>query len=323
MGKKLVSVVVVSRNAKNTIRRCLDRILSQTYPNIEVVVVDSSDDETKDIIEEYQKKSNFPFRVIHQEPMGVGVARNSGIENAKGEIITNVDVDVIIPVDFIEKIVEPFNKSDEVMGVQARYLIKSSSDSIFTDLIVLHENITFEIPVYNLPGISIKAFKKEIHEKIGGYDEDLKSGEDMPYWKKQTKVKKELEEQGYLFPIVDTMTMEEKQEQTFKEYWKKSMWYGKPLANLKYVKADLKINLIKIIGAGYITLLPFVILIMLIHGFLLKYLLISLIPMIGLFSFMLYRAIKRGLVTWKIILLPGIVYYKSFWTFVGFVRGVI
>lgn len=323
MDKKLVSVIVVSRNAKNTIRRCLDSILSQTYPNIEVVVVDSSDDETKDIIEEYQRKSKFPFRIIHQEPKGVGAARNTAIANASGDVITDIDADVIIAMDFVEKIAEPFNKSDKVMGVQAKGLIKSSSDAIFSDLIVLHENIMFEIPVYNLPGISIKAFKKEIYKKVGGYDEDLKSGEDMPYWKKQAKVKKAFEEQGYLFPIVDTMTIEVKQEQTFKEYWKKCMWYGKPLANMKYIKADLKINPIKIIGAGYITLLPFVILIMLLQGFLLKYLILALIPLIGLFLFMLYRAITRGLFTWEIILLPGIVYYKSFWTFIGFVKGVI
>jgi len=286
-------------------------------------VVDSSSDETTSIIEGYQKRSPFPFRIIHQEPKGVGAARNAGIKNAKGEIITSIDVDVIIPVDFIEKIVDPFNKSDKVMGVQARYLIKSSSDTIFSDLIVLYENIMFELPVYNLPGITIKAFKKELHEKIGGYDEDLKSGEDMPYWKRQAKVKKEYEEQGYLFPIVDTMTIEEKQEQTYGSYWKKCMWYGEPLANMRYIKADFKINLIKIIGAGYITLLPFVILIMLIHGFPLKYLMLSLMPPVGLFLFMIYRMIKRGLITWKIILLPAIVYYKSFWTFVGFVKGMI
>jgi glycosyltransferase involved in cell wall biosynthesis len=325
MNKKqlLVSITIISKNSKDVIGKCFDRVLNQTYPNIEVVVVDSSDDGTEKIIKEYKQKSKFPFRIIHQEPRGVGAARNTAIKNAFGDVITGIDADVIIPEDFVEKIAEPFNKSDKVMGVQAKDLIKSSSDTLFSTLVILHENIMSEIPVYNSLGIGIKAVRREVYEKTGGYDEDLKSGEDMPYWKKQARVKKELEEQGYLFPVVDTMTIEEKQGQTFKQYWKKCIWYGKPLANIKYIKADLKINLIKIIGIIYITVLPFIILITLIHGFLLDYLISSLIPLIGLFLFMLYRAIKRALIRWTIILLPVIVYYKAFWTFVGFVKGVI
>jgi glycosyltransferase involved in cell wall biosynthesis len=319
----LVSITIISKNSKDVIGKCLDRVLNQTYPNIEVVVVDSSDDGTEKLIEEYSQKSKFPFRIIHQEPRGVGAARNTAIKNASGDVITNVDADVIIPVDFVEKIAEPFNKSDKVMGVQAKDLIKSSSDTIFSSLVMLHENIMSEIPVYKSPGIGIRAVRREFYERTKGYDEDLKSGEDMPYWKKQAKVKKELEELGYLFPIVDTMTIEEKQEQTFKEYWKKCTWYGEPLANMKYIKADIKINLIKIFGATYITSYPFVILIMLISGFQLTYLIVSLIPLIGLVLFMIYRGIERGLITWKLILLPVFVYYKSFWTFVGFMKGII
>ena len=59
-----VSIIIVSRNAKSTIRKCLDSILSQTYPNIEVVVVDSSEDGTEKILEEYAEKSKFPFKII-------------------------------------------------------------------------------------------------------------------------------------------------------------------------------------------------------------------------------------------------------------------
>jgi len=320
----LVSVVVVSRNAKNTIKRCLDNILNQTYPNIEIVVVDSSDDETKEILEEYKNKSKFPFKIIHQEPKGVGAARNAGILNANGEIITGADVDVFIPKDFVEKIAEPFNKLDKVMGVLAKDLIKSSSNSLFSDLVCLYENLMLkEIPVYNTPDIGIKSFRKKFINKIGGFDEELKSGEDAPFWNKVAKVKKELEDQGYLFPVVDTITIEEKQGQSFKEYWKRCIWYGKPLANLKYLKNNLKVNISKIVGAAYITMLPFAAFAMLAYSFALWQILLLFAPIIGLLFYIMYKATLKKVMTWKLILIPVVLYYKSFWTFVGFVIGIL
>jgi len=322
INKKLVSVIVVSRNAKNVIRRCLDRILSQTYPNIEVVVVDSSDDGTEKIIEEYRDKSKFPFRIIYQEPKGVGAARNAGLVSAKGDIILGVDVDVFIPVDFIKKIAEPFNDSDKVMGVYTKRIVKSSSNTLFSRLVVLYENIMMSRPPYKFGHIGLGAVRKEVWRMVGGIDTDLEVGEDVVYNKNWKKLKKDLEAKGYLFPVVDTTTVEEKQGQTFSEYWKRCIWYGKSWANMKYLKSDLKMNLIVIIGAAYIIVFPFVILGMLIYGYPVGQIVLASIPVIGLFAYMISRAMAREVITWEIILLPFVVYYKSLWTFVGFVTGL-
>ncbi len=85
-----VSVVIPSYNSARTIRDCLRAVLDQTQPAEEVIVVDSSDDETPAIIRE-----EFPqVKLIHlPEKTLPGGARNIGVEQAKGEVIAFTDAD--------------------------------------------------------------------------------------------------------------------------------------------------------------------------------------------------------------------------------------
>jgi len=90
----LASVIVPSYNSMRTIRRCLHSILAQetSFP-FEVICVDSSKDETPDII-----SREFPqVRLIHIERQTYpGSARNLGIRQAQGSIIACTDSDCIV-----------------------------------------------------------------------------------------------------------------------------------------------------------------------------------------------------------------------------------
>ncbi len=315
-----VSIIVVSRNAKNTIRRCLDSIISQTYPDIEVVVVDSSDDGTEKIIEEYARNSKFPFKIIRQEPKGVGAARNEGLRNASGDIITGVDTDCYIPPDFVEKIVAAFD-SDKVMGVQARHVVRSSANSFFSRLVTLYEDVMLKRGkrIYNTADVGMLAMKREFCDAVGGFDEDLAVGEDSVYWKKLRRARKKFEEKGFIFPSVDTYMMEEKQAQTFEEYWKKCMWYGRALANPKYL-SDLR-NTLRLFGSFYLFILP--IAVPLAFAIQPEIILLFVTPLpIGI-SYMIFRALSKKICTWLLVLLPLVLYYKGFWTFIGFLNEMI
>lgn len=98
----LVSIVVPAYNAENYIRRCMDSVLTQTYKNIELVIVnDGSTDRTKEICDSY---SNIDARVhvIHKKNAGVSAARNSGISEAKGILICFLDADDYLSAEIIQ-----------------------------------------------------------------------------------------------------------------------------------------------------------------------------------------------------------------------------
>ena len=96
MDEKLVSVIIPAYNIEDYIGRCLDSIISQTYKNLEIIVVDDgSKDHTGEILDNYAKKDRR-IKVIHKENGGVSSARNKGIEVAEGDYIGFIDGDDLI-----------------------------------------------------------------------------------------------------------------------------------------------------------------------------------------------------------------------------------
>lgn len=92
MAEKLVSVIIPAYNRAATIKRAVDSVLCQTYPDIEVIVVDDgSTDNTAEIVNEYD--DNRVQLIRQKEHGGASKARNTGIASAKGEYIAFQDSD--------------------------------------------------------------------------------------------------------------------------------------------------------------------------------------------------------------------------------------
>ena len=93
MDEKLVSVIIPAYNIEDYIGRCLDSIISQTYKNLEIIVVDDgSRDYTGEILDNYAKKDQR-VRVWHIPNGGQSAARNLGIDNVYGTYIVFIDSD--------------------------------------------------------------------------------------------------------------------------------------------------------------------------------------------------------------------------------------
>lgn len=104
----LVSIVVPAYNAQNYIRKCIDSVLTQTYSNIELIIVnDGSTDHTKEICDLYASNDERVY-VIHKKNAGVSAARNSGISKAKGSLICFLDSDDWLSPDIIQTGVNKF-----------------------------------------------------------------------------------------------------------------------------------------------------------------------------------------------------------------------
>ena len=107
----LISVIVNVYNGEKFIKKCLDSIVNQTYKNLEIIIVnDGSTDSTLSICNSY---SDDRIRIITTPNQGLGLSRNTGIENANGEYLYFVDADDFIEPDAVEylyKLIKTYNK---------------------------------------------------------------------------------------------------------------------------------------------------------------------------------------------------------------------
>ncbi|OLS41094.1 glycosyltransferase family 2 protein [Bacillus sp. MRMR6] len=122
-----VSVIIPAYNVEQYIEKCINSVTSQTYKDIEIILVlDGPTDNTEKIIKNICYKDKR-IKVISQQNMGSGPARNNGIENASGTYIIFVDGDDWIDSDMIEKMV----LSAEINGVDL--VITGSTNFVFKD----------------------------------------------------------------------------------------------------------------------------------------------------------------------------------------------
>ena len=112
----LVTIILPVYNGEKYIERCIDSILKQTYSNFLLIVVDDgSNDKTRSIVLNYEDNR---IKFIHTKHFGVSNARNVGIENSKGKYITFVDADDEVSNDFIESLLNNFEKSVDIAMCQ-------------------------------------------------------------------------------------------------------------------------------------------------------------------------------------------------------------
>ena len=92
--------------------RCVESILNQSYTNLQVILVDDgSPDNCGDLCDSYARKDNR-ITVIHKENGGLSDARNAGISIAKGELITFIDSDDYVSINYVEELLRIMNRTN-------------------------------------------------------------------------------------------------------------------------------------------------------------------------------------------------------------------
>ena len=111
MEEKLVSIVLPIYNVEKYLNRCLESVVNQTYKNLEIILVDDgSTDGCTAICDDWAKRDER-IMVIHKQNAGLGMARNTGIENATGDFICFYDSDDYIEIETIQKCVDVLEKN--------------------------------------------------------------------------------------------------------------------------------------------------------------------------------------------------------------------
>lgn len=131
MNLPLISVILPIYNVENELPRCLDSICAQTYTNFEAVLVDDgSPDGCGAICDRYAEKDPR-FKVIHRENGGVSAARNTGVDNASGELISFIDPDDYVEPDFLEFLYDLMTQNNaDISACGALEIYKSGKTSL-------------------------------------------------------------------------------------------------------------------------------------------------------------------------------------------------
>ncbi len=104
----LVSIITVCLNSEKTISKTIESVISQTYKNIEFIIIDGkSNDKTINIIGKYKKKIS---KILSEEDEGIYDAFNKGLKLYKGDIVGFVNSDDILMPNAIELLVKYYNK---------------------------------------------------------------------------------------------------------------------------------------------------------------------------------------------------------------------
>ncbi|MEM3490366.1 MAG: glycosyltransferase family 2 protein [Candidatus Bathyarchaeia archaeon] len=153
MDKPLVSVVIPTCNSEGTIGVCLRSVREQTYPNIEVIVVDShSNDGTRKISE------NFDVRLMTTEQKLLG-ARYKGLKESKGEYVLLLDADQILDNTVMARSLEMFRDFDMLCLEEHSYKPKTWIQRLFEADRCLVHNLA-NIHLDPLEGVLLARFYK-------------------------------------------------------------------------------------------------------------------------------------------------------------------
>lgn len=133
--KPKVSVIVPCYNVAQFIGKCIQSIIDQNYPYLEIIPVnDGSPDNTPQILDNYAQRDNR-IRVIHKQNEGVSAARNSGLKIATGDYVVFVDGDDYLANDYIDYMLRLALKDDADFVLSKKWFMRDNQKQITDDQI--------------------------------------------------------------------------------------------------------------------------------------------------------------------------------------------
>lgn len=170
----LVSVIIPAFNAAQSIQNTLQSVLTQTYQNLEVLVVDDgSTDDTSNVVRQVAKQ-DARVKLLCQPNSGVALARNLAIAHAKGEFIAPIDADDIWYPDNIQKQVECLCKSEPTVGLVYSWSVDIDESNALLGTFRaadIQGNVYATLICHNFLGnASATMIRRSCLDQIGGYD---------------------------------------------------------------------------------------------------------------------------------------------------------
>jgi len=161
-----VSIIVPTRDSARTLAYCLKSISTQTYEDVELVVVDNQSTDAS-----VQIAERFTDRVIVTGPER-SAQRNAGAKAASGEFLVFVDGDMLVSAGVAEEVARQFSR--EAVARSLVIPLRCVGDNFWARCRALEKDLYIGDPDME----AARAFRREVFERVGGYDEGLNAGED-------------------------------------------------------------------------------------------------------------------------------------------------
>ncbi len=183
----MISIIVPTLNEEKYLPILLESIKSQTYTDYELIVADgNSKDKTREIAKRFGCKIIRESKNRKGHP---GIARNLGATLAKGDYLVFFDADVTIPSNFLGALI--FEIEKKRIDVGSGFSMPDTKNFIDLIMVFLMNIYFFIIQKISPHGPGYYIFsKKEIHNRINGFNEKLKLSEDHDYVKRASKAGK-------------------------------------------------------------------------------------------------------------------------------------
>ena len=205
----LVSVVVPTRDVSRTLRRCLESIRAQTYPNLELVVIDNfSTDETFQVARELAD-------VAVQAGPERSAQRNLGIDRSSGEFVLWIDADMVLPPQVVERAVAAALSQ----GAEAVFIPEVSiGDGYWTRCRALERRCYVGEEMVESPRLVRRSF----FARSGGFVPDVAGQEDA-------ELRMRLRQEGLPLARTDVVIYHDEGRLTFRSVLRKRYYYGQSL----------------------------------------------------------------------------------------------
>ncbi len=217
-NNSLVSIVVITFNSSKYVLETLNSVRDQTYEQIELIISDDcSDDETVEICNQWIAKHKCRFTeiklIVSDRNTGIAQNCNRGILVSKGEWIKIIAGDDALEPDIISCYINFSRSTKGVVAITSQMQaykdlfcpdnilkIKSAANRKFNSPeTVAHDQFKILLR-YNCVSAPTVMLKKEILEKLGGFDENFPFLEDWPMWLSMTNA-------GYKMHYVDKISV--------------------------------------------------------------------------------------------------------------------
>jgi len=204
----LISIIITVKNEENTISQLLDSLVQQQKP-YEIIIVDSeSTDNTQKIIQKYMKGN--PEIKLYVKKSTRGEGRNYGAFKAKSEFIVFTDGGCTADKNWLENIRKKINEGYDIVAGKT---VNTGSFAEIKRVEVIQNGCDITWPSCNL------AYKKELFEKINGFDEQFITAEDIDLNFKAVK-------NGAKIGYTENAIIYRSSAQSLYKFIQQSFWYG-------------------------------------------------------------------------------------------------
>ncbi|GEC73208.1 Glycosyl transferase family 2 [Flavobacterium flevense] len=205
-NKALVSIVFTSYNHKEYLRQALDSLVGQTYPNLEIIIIDDcSTDGSQEILKEYSHYPNINLKLQTENSGSYVKASNYGASFANGEYILFAQCDDFAESNQIEVLMEQFEKnpsagvvfstsklvdekgiafSDDFIGREKSFKNAVSKKSLISGK-EMKEFLSFSCVI---PNLSAALIKRELFTKVNGLSDRYLVVADWEFWLDMTEL---------------------------------------------------------------------------------------------------------------------------------------